>query len=420
MQQHVHAAGHLTPGLGPPPGDSTTIAATQAAWRFFTNDRVTLARLVEPLHGVATQWRQRTDAWALVIHDWSVLSYPTHRSKTDRIRLGSSHSRGYDLTTLLLVDGANGDPVAPLELSLRAARVAHSTRAPAPPANANHLDELGPAMQEVARRGLGPCVVHVIDREADALAYYRDWHASGHFFLVRADASRTVRWQGEELKLSELNGRLHGSGQFRRCREVTYRGQKAIQHVAEATVLLDRPAWRHRRRGGRRIKQRVPGEPMTLRLIISRVCDERGVTLAVWYLLTNLPPAVDTATVALWYYWRWRIESFFKLLKGAGQGIEQWQQETAAAVARRLLVAAMACVLVWQVERAATPEAISFRELLVRLSGRQMKYGRSHTAPALLAGLHVYLAMLEVLEHYSLDELRTMRQQLNLTNPDTG
>jgi hypothetical protein len=320
----------------------------------------------------------------------------------------------------LLVDGATGDPVAPLEVSLRAARVVHSTREPAPSATANHLDEVGPAMRDVARRGWGPRVVHVIDREADALAYYREWHAGGHAFLVRADASRTVRWQGEELPLAKLNDRLHGSGQFRRCREVTYRGRKAIQHVAEATVVLDRPAWRHRTRGARRINRRVPGEPITLRVITSRVCDGRGETVAVWYLLTNLPPAVDPATVALWYYWRWRIESFFKLLKGAGQEIERWQQETAGAVARRLLVAAMACVLVWQVERATAPDAVRFRDWLVRLSGRQMKHGRTHTAPALLAGLQVYLAMVDVLEHYSLDELRAMRQHLNLTNPDTS
>jgi hypothetical protein len=396
------------------------LAATQAAWRFFNNDDVALRQLVEPLHHVAAQWRPRTDAWAVVVHDWSVLSYPTHRRKADRVRLGSQHSRGYDLTALLLVDGDDGHPVAPLELSLRAAGVVHSTRTPAPSAKANHLDEVRPAMREVGCRGLGPRVVHVIDREADALAYYREWHADGHYYLVRADAQRTVRWQGEEVTLSELNRRLQARGQFRRCREVTYRGQQATQHVAEVAVVLDRPAWRHRSRGGRRVNERVPGEPIALRLIIARVCDGRGETVAVWYLLTNLPAEVPAETAALWYYWRWRVESFFKLLKGAGQGVEHWQQASAGAIARRLLVAAMACVLVWKLERATTAEAISFRAFLVRLSGRQMKYGRSYTAPALLAGLQVYLAMLEVLEHHSLDELQAMRQHLHLIDPDTG
>ena len=30
-----------------------------------------------------------------------------------------------------------------------------------------------------------------------------------------------------------------------------------------------------------------------------------------------------------WYYWRWKIESFFKLLKSAGQQLESWQQPSA-------------------------------------------------------------------------------------------
>ncbi len=61
--------------------------------------------------------------------------------------------------------------------------------------------------------------------------------------------------------------------------------------------------------------QRVPGDPITLRLVVSRVCDSRARTLAVWYLLTNVPAEVETATVALWYCWRWRMETFHNLLR---------------------------------------------------------------------------------------------------------
>ena len=56
--------------------------------------------------------------------------------------------------------------------------------------------------------------------------------------------------------------------------------------------------------------------------------------------------------MALWYYWRWRIESYFKLLKSAGQQVEAWQQGTAEAIAKRLVVASMACVVVWRLARA--------------------------------------------------------------------
>ena len=138
-------------------------------------------------------------------------------------------------------------------------------------------------------------------------------------------------------------------------------------------------------------------------------------------MLTNLPAseAADAATVALWYYWRWRIESYHKLLKGAGQQVEHWQQETPAALARRLLVAAMACVVVWRLARDERPQAAAMRDVLVRLSGRQMKRGRDRatgarrrrfTEPALLAGLGVLLPMLELLERHDVAELRAMAE----------
>ena len=103
-----------------------------------------------------------------------------------------------------------------------------------------------------------------------------------------------------------------------------------------------------------------------------------------------------------------KIESYFKLLKSAGMNVEDWQQWSAAAIARRLLVAGMACVVVWRLARSSHPQAEPARQLLVRLSGRQMKRGRTFTRPSLLAGLWVLLAILEVLETHSIEELRTL------------
>jgi DDE family transposase len=421
VQQHVHAAGKLTAGPSAPPDQNTAFAATQAAWRFLHNPRLTLPALMQPLRHVARHWRsENPNAWALIVHDWSALSYPTHGCKKDRKRQGLAHSQGYDLGTLLLVDGRQGDPVAALEMELRTAQDIYSTRASPPQPDHSRWDNVLPAMQAVAAVELGNRVLHIIDREADSLAHFRQWHQDQHSVLVRGDANRLVRWQDEELAVTEVHRRLQAQGQFQRSRVVTYHGQEAVQQVAEAQVILDRPSWRQRRENGKVINTRVPGVPLAVRLIVSRVCNTRGQTLAVWYLWSNVSTEVDAATLALWYYWRWRIESFFKLLKSAGQAVEQWQQETGEAVAKRLLVAAMACVVVWKLERATGLEAIGFRDFLVRLSGRQMKYGKSHTAPALLAGLYVYLAMLEVLEHQSVEELRAMKQHLDLRNSDTG
>jgi hypothetical protein len=418
--EHLRVSDPLAAGIHAlaVPGLADGFAAVLGAHRFLHNDRVTLPHLIEPLHRLARHWRQQHPAaWALVVHDWSALTYPGHARKADQARLTHRRSRGYELTSLLLVEGTTGDPVAPLELRARAAGGVYSTRSPAPAKEAFRIDEVLPSMQAVAGLGLGGRLVHVIDREADALAQYRDWQADGRYFLVRAKGSRKARWQGEELSLAQLAGRLPS----RRCREVTYKGRRAVQYVAEAAVVLDRPAWRHRRRGGRVVNQRVPGPPVALRLVVSRVCDPSGPTLAVWYLLTSVPAEVDTATAALWYYWRWRIESLFKLLKGAGHQVEHWQQAGGEVIAKRLLVAAMACALVWRVQRHPAPEAATLRRLLIRLSGRQMKWGRTETAPALLAGLWTLLAMLEVLEQHSGDELRRLKALvLDIVENDSG
>jgi hypothetical protein len=90
--------------------------------------------------------------------------------------------------------------------------------------------------------------------------------------------------------------------------------------------------------------------------------------------------------------------------------VEHWQQASAAAVARRLLVVSAALVLVWQLARTDSPAAAELRTVLVRLSGRQLKRGCRWTAPALLEGVWVLLAMLELLEHHDLARLRQLAE----------
>ena len=398
------------------------MAATQAVWRFLHNQRITLPLLAEPLLQMARQWRRdHSSPWALVIHDWSVLSYPTHTTKHDCTLHGGPNSRGYDLGTLLLVHGDTGDPVVPLELELRDDRCIHSTRPVPVKGRDSRLDNMLPSMRCLDGVLGQDRVLHIIDREADSVTHYRAWHKEGRCFLVRANDTRHARWHGQDLTLSQIQRQLQAQDQFRRRGAVTYRGQAAGLHVAATTVILDRDGWRKRWRHGQRMtNQRVSGPPIALRLIISRVCDEKGQTLARWYLLSNAPSEVTAEQLAQWYYWRWRIESFFKLLKSAGHAVEQWQQETGAAIAKRLLVAAMACTLVWHLQRCTNPETITFRTFLVRLSGRQMKYGKTFTAPSLLAGLWVYLAMMDTLDHYSVEDLQAMQRHLHLFNIDTG
>jgi hypothetical protein len=169
----------------------------------------------------------------------------------------------------------------------------------------------------------------------------------------------------------------------------------------------------------RRLEYRVPGY-RTIQLL-TNVRSRRRLSYAAFTRLTTVRGVGERLRPGR-YHQRWRGENYFKLLKGLGQQLEHWQQETALAVAKRLLVASMACVVVWEVARGEGKEAERLRTVLVRLSGRQLRRGKSYTEPALLAGLWVLLWMLELLEHYDLEEIRqpARRARPSSQPPDTG
>jgi hypothetical protein len=406
VQEHAGPAQRLAEGLRSLPSGQTALAATMGAYRFLNNDDVALPHLAEPLLAAARDGvAEHCERMALVVHDWSKLNFYRHQRKANR--LPSSRSgwpEGYEIFTTLVVSDRAGAPLAPVGLCLQATDGMHCTRSYAPRPGLPRLDEVTAAMRSLQGQLPKPAV-HIIDAEADSLAHYRQWNAQGLKFLTRGD-DRLVKIGLRRQKCSTWQGELHLQKAFRHVRSVEYHGKKAEQWVAELPVTLIGPGYVNQT--SRKKKTAIAGPPLDLRLIIAEVRDDAGTVLATWYLLTNLPPEIDAATVALWYYWRWNIESFFKLLKSAGMEVEEWRQTTPAAIARRLLVASMACVLVWQVAASHTPPAEELKQLLVRLSGRQMRHGKPFTKPALLAGLWVLLVMLHTLDHYTPHKLRRL------------
>ena len=407
VESHAQASQALASGIHAVPDTRSVFAATQAAHRFLNNPRVTLRSLAQPLVKAArSEVVLACDRWALVVHDWSQRMYPTHDAKQDRVALSSRGGpEGYELHTALLVSDRDGSPLAPISLSLRAADGIHCSRTARVRPALSPLDELAPAMS-FAQEELAPQpLVHLVDAEADSVAHFRQWSSSGLFYLVRAD-DRLVEWEGSERRCSVIQSILRERGKFREVRRVEYHGTPSQQHVAEAQVRLLRAGQRNRPQAGDR--QKLPGPPLPLRLVFAEVRDDSGQALATWRLLTNLPAGVDDGTVALWYYWRWTIEKYFKLLKSAGMNAEAWQQESAHAITARLLVASMACVTIWRLARSSHPKAEDARRFLARLSGRQMKRSRPWTMPAMLAGMWNLLAMMAVLDNYNPTELHQL------------
>ena len=72
-----------------------------------------------------------------------------------------------------------------------------------------------------------------------------------------------------------------------------------------------RPAKPKRVSNGQRVKP-VAGEALAVRLVVSKIINIEGDIVAQWYLLSNVAGHVDDAQLALWYYFGWQIETFFK------------------------------------------------------------------------------------------------------------
>jgi hypothetical protein len=412
VQSHLHCATNLAAGVASLPGVTTAFAATQAAWRFLNNERVKLPALVEPLRAVGRERVASTEMpFALLVHDWCKLTFTFAASKRDLTQLTHTSDIGYELTTALLVSADDGSPLAPMEIHVKTAKGVLSTRQRAPK-DVSHLDQVLPTMRSAKTWDLAKPLVHVIDREADSVDRYREWDAAGFKFLVRGD-DRRVKWKGRSSLLSEVRAELESRSKFRLIKSVPFHDDTAHLYVAETSVILDRPA----KKSVKGVKFERAGRPLALRLVVVQLRDFEGNVLAEWMLLSNVPKVwANSEQLAFCYYWRWGIESFFKLMKSHGQQLEQWQQETGPAIARRLLVAAMACVVVWQLQSDRSPEAEELKNTLIRLSGRQTKRKRPHTAPALLAGLWILLSILALLEHCDLDHLKTLAAKIPLLN----
>jgi hypothetical protein len=398
----------LSAGLKALPDKISSFASTQAAWRFYANESVSLSVLQEPLTAAAHEGiAEHCSQYALCVHDWSRLSYK-HANKPDTYAVTHDTDIGYDLQTSLIVSDQTGQPLAPVAQRLVSADGSYATYGDTTPdlPVQNHLDEVGGCIEYLDGQGFAKPLVHLVDREGDSVGHIRRWEKAKSHWLVRAKDNPKVGYQGKPMACKAVAQALA----FIKARQVDYHGKTYWQWTAQTEVALTRPAKPSQKKSPR---PAIIGDPVAARLVVSRILSEDGEVLAEWLLLTNLT-AVGAPTIALWYYWRWQIESFFKLVKSAGHHLESWQQESALAIAKRLLVTSMACVTVWAIAADTSKEAAELRTFLVKLSGRQMRHKKAFTNPALLAGLWIFLSMSEILKAYSqgeLDNLKATAQQ---------
>lgn len=152
------------------------LAELEAAYRFFGNQAVTPAKILEP-HVNGTIGRMRATGDCLVIHDTTTISFRVDGQRKGLGRLMSAGQGFFSHVSLAVSDDGMRTPLGVLDIStiVRDGKSDKSERL-----------RWGEQAQRVgARCGDVESVVHLMDREADDYALFCELQGGGHRFVIR-------------------------------------------------------------------------------------------------------------------------------------------------------------------------------------------------------------------------------------------
>jgi hypothetical protein len=397
--------------------DVEGFSQAQAAWRFYNNENVDIPSLNNPIiqEGLR-EINELCEEYVLVANDWSHVDYRHHEAKKEcieskRNKEGYKKQRGYDLQSSLAMSDKTGKPIVPLVQNLKTSNKVYSTYDNNIDIKLTHLEELTKRSKYINRKlGIKKKIVDIIDREADSIAFMRAYQEDNRFFIIRGLDRVHVKYNNQQIKQKELARSLE-LGEY--VKSIIYKKQNAKIYANEVDILITRDAHIERRKDDGTIsKKKIKGEAVKARFIVERLVNNKQEIVATWILISNLKKDVSNQKIALWYYYRWNIESYFKLLKSSGFNLEQWQQVEPSAIFKRLLIASHASLLVWRIEHSNNENIKQIKEFLVKLSGRLVQRGKISTSPALLAGLWSFFSTMDIIELYDIDKLLSMRDEL--------
>ena len=92
VSSHLSDSQRVAAGIKAPASVAKAFAATQAAWRFFSNDGLSLGQLAGPLLACAREEAPALcQSHVLVVMDWCNLHLKEHERKADRVELSLIH-----------------------------------------------------------------------------------------------------------------------------------------------------------------------------------------------------------------------------------------------------------------------------------------------------------------------------------------
>jgi transposase-like protein/transposase Tn5 family protein len=315
-------------------------AETQAAYRFFDNDRVTDQRLLQP-HFDATLERIRQQPVVLLAQDtteleltrpvervggplgdedhWGVHTHVMLAVTPERLALGlvSSHTWARDPATFRRRKKRKAKPIEQKESYrwLEGYRRACAVAAVAPQTQVIALSDSEGDVYEcfaAAADGDGPKADWIVRACQDRCVRGGDGPAEDKLFATVAAGPVLGTL---EIEVSARRAQSHDGSRRRQAR----RARTTRVTVQAGRVLLQAPD----RPGGK-------GPPVPVQAVLVRQTDPpAGEDPIEWLLLTSLAAATfaQACEVIGYYTCRWEVEVYFRVLKG-GCAVEELQFET--------------------------------------------------------------------------------------------
>ena len=370
----------------------------EGAGRFFANDKVTPAKIVE-------SWSERTSAAArgrhvLAIQDTTEVKFSTTPARRRGLgQCGHGNVYGVLAHTMMAVDADSGACLGLVagEVWNRQGKAAVPLR-DRPLSARESLRWLNTA--EKAKTVLAQAATTTIvgDREDDIYAIWAKIPAPGVHLLIRAQSDRRLAPPGDDPEadggtLFTAAGKfpLHGPVDVELPARPGRAKRTARLGIRFGTVEILRPA---------NEKDRTLAASVRLTLVeVLEPCPPPGVEPIHWRLLTTHPAetVADAWQIVGWYRLRWTIEQLFRAAKSQGLGLEDSQMATADRLAKLTAVALKAACIDMQLvqERDGVhglPAAIAFsaagietaEALIPTLEGKTERQENPH-APGSLA-----------------------------------
>jgi hypothetical protein len=320
----------------------------EAGYRFFNNQRVTPAGILEPHFG-QTAARCLALPSVLMLHDTSELSYNSEMDAREGLGVLPQGHRGFLAHVALAVAenrireplGVLGFetllPVKTPPMGTRSEKEKSYQREGPEERKSARWRRLAYATQE--RLASHPCVIHVADREADSYLLFAGFIEKGLRFVIRSNYDRHL----EEGRLRDALNDVPGTF----LREVPIQWQRGKKQRRKKGRRPDREARLAQlfvRAGSITIPQ-PPTAPntapsVTLNLVeVYEAEPPEGCEAIRWLLLTSeaIATHADIERVVDIYRARWTIEEFFKALK-TGCSIEKRQLTSFDALVNALAV----------------------------------------------------------------------------------